>query len=165
MRPVFGPVVVERALWAGAAIASALAIVGARGARVAPPSVTQPALAAPAAPPRVMGDSIARAATHAAENDPFRLDQHPSSVAYDPALEGMPQPDMVRPPRPTLVLRGIIGGPPWSAIVEGVPGRSGSVLLRRGDTLSGLTIRAVGRDTVILKGSDTTWRLGVQRAW
>jgi hypothetical protein len=63
------------------------------------------------------------------------------------------------------VLRGIIGGPPWSAILEGIPGREGSVVLRRGDTIAALRVRAVRRDTVVVEGADTTWRLTVKRTW
>jgi hypothetical protein len=85
-------------------------------------------------------------------------------VAYSPALEGLAPPEP-KAPRPTLVLRGIIGGPPWSAILEGIPGRQGSVVLRRGDTVAALVVRAVRRDTVVIEGADTTWRLTVKRSW
>lgn len=96
--------------------------------------------------------------------DPFRVDRRPATVAYSPALESGPPPPP-RPPRPTLAVAGIIGGPPWEALIEGVPGRQGSVLVRRGDTISGLRVRSVGRDTVHITGMDTTWTLSVRRAW
>jgi hypothetical protein len=63
------------------------------------------------------------------------------------------------------VLRGIVGGPPWDAMIDGIPGRQGSVLVRRGDTLGGLTVSAINRDTVTIHGSDTTWRLFIKRSW
>jgi len=97
-------------------------------------------------------------------NDPFRLERRPSPVSYSPTIESAPaQPP--RPPRPPLAVTGIVGGPPWEALLEGLPGRQGSVLVRRGDTVSGLRIRSITKDTVRISGMDTTWKLAVRRAW
>lgn len=96
--------------------------------------------------------------------DPFRLERKPSGVAYSPTLEGAPPPPP-RPPRPALAVAGIVGGPPWEALVEGIPGREGSTLVRRGDTVSGLRIRSITKDSVRITGMDTTWTLTVRRAW
>jgi hypothetical protein len=95
--------------------------------------------------------------------DPFRLERKPSGVAYSPAAEATPP--AVRPPRPALAVVGIVGGPPWEALLENIPGRQGSALVRRGDTLSGLRIRSITKDTVKVTGMDTTWVLTVRRAW
>jgi hypothetical protein len=96
--------------------------------------------------------------------DPFRLERKPSGVAYTPAAEGAPPP-VAPPARPALAVVGIVGGPPWEALLDGVPGRQGSALVRRGDTLSGLRIRSITKDTVKVTGMDTTWILSVRRAW
>ena len=122
----------------------------------APPDVRAPAR-----------DSIALAGAVLVRGNPFRFDRKPSAVPYQPELEGAPPPPPAapKPPKPVLVLRGIVGGPPWDAMVEGIPDRQGPVLVRRGDTLGGLTIRAIRRDTVIIQGADTTWRLTIKRAW
>jgi hypothetical protein len=69
----------------------------------------------------------------------------------------------VTPPKPRLVLRGILGGPPWDALIEGIPGREGSAVVRTGDKLAGLLIRSVRRDTVVVRGADTTWKLTMGR--
>jgi hypothetical protein len=117
--------------------------------------------------PRVSVDSLRAAATRVAEHDPFRLGHRPATVPYRPeqgggAQQASPPP---KPPIPHLTLSGIVGGPPWSAILDSVPGRDGSVLVRKGDTLGGLKVRSVGRDTVIVQGADTVWKLVVKRPW
>jgi hypothetical protein len=63
------------------------------------------------------------------------------------------------PIRPTLTLRGIVGGPPWSVLVDGVPGHIGAVILSARDTLPGLRLRSVRSDTVVITGMDTSWNL------
>ena len=156
---------VEQALWGVTAVSLLVATLGMRAARATPPSLAQPVPGVVSEPRRIDPDSIARAAAYIVANNPFRLSRQPATVAYSPALEGLAPPPAVRPPRPALVLRGIVGGPPWSAILEGIPGRDGSVMARRGDSLGTLIVRAVGRDTVIIKGADTTWRLTLKRPW
>ena len=156
---------VEPTLWSVTAVALLVATIGVRAARATPPSLAQSVPGAVSEPRRIDPDSIARAAAYIVANNPFRLSRQPATVAYSPALEGLAPPPAARPPRPALVLRGIVGGPPWSAILDGIPGRDGSVMARRGDSLGTLIVRAVGRDTVIINGADTTWRLTVKRPW
>jgi hypothetical protein len=48
-------------------------------------------------------------------------------------------------------------------MLDGIPGRQGSVLVHRGDTLAGLTVSAITRDTVTIRGADTTWRLFIKQ--
>lgn len=120
------------------------------------------------AAPRAPVDSVRAAAARVVEHDPFRLDHHPATVHYRPEQEGGAQqspPPPPKPPKPHLALSGIVGGPPWSAILDSVPGRDGGVLVRKGDTLGGLRVRSVGRDTVIVQGADTVWKLTVKRPW
>jgi hypothetical protein len=92
--------------------------------------------------------------------DPFRLDRRPTSVMYRPELEGVAPPP--RPPRPQLVLEGLVGG---AALIDGAPGHPTTAIVHAGDTIGGLRIRRVGRDTVIVSGTDTTWRLTLRQAW
>lgn len=117
--------------------------------------------------PHVSTDSLRAAAARVAEHDPFRLDHRPPAVPYRPEQEGGAQqaPPSPKPPKPHPTLSGIVGGPPWSAILDSVPGRDGSVLVQKGDTLGGLKVRSVGRDTVIVQGADTVWKLTVKRPW
>jgi hypothetical protein len=116
---------------------------------------------------RVPADSVRAAAARIAQHDPFRVDHRPATVPYRPGQDCSAQqaPPPPKPPKPRLALSGIIGGPPWSAILDSVPGRVGSVLVRKGDTLGGLRVRSVGRDTVIVQGADTVWKLIVKRPW
>lgn len=155
-------VLVERTLWSATVLAAAACVLGLRPASVSTVTKASPLPPAAAAPHRFDADSIAHAAEYTIANDPFRLSRRPATVAYSPALEGLAPPPVARPPRPNFVLRGIVGGPPWSAIIDGIPGREGSVLLRKGDSVAAFVIRAVGRDSVIIKGADTTWQLTVK---
>lgn len=109
------------------------------------------------APP---AESIDAAARVAAETDPFRLDRRPSSVPYRPDLEGVATPP--KPPKPALALEGLVGN---AALIDGVPGRSATAIVHTGDTLGGLKIRRIGRDTVVVTGADTTWRLTLRHVW
>ncbi len=155
---------VEAGLWAVAIALGAAAGVGARAPRDAQvPGVR--AVSAPTAPPEhVTRSDIDVAVIALTEADPFRAGRHPSPIAYQPTRDGAPPPPP-RATRPGLAVSGIIGGPPWSAVLEGVPGREGGSVVRTGDTLGGLQVRAVRRDTVVVIGMDTTWRLTVRRAW
>jgi hypothetical protein len=117
---------------------------------------------------RTSTDSLQRMAGHIAAHDPFRLDHHPASVPYRPELDGVAvaaPPPPPKPPKPHLAVAGILGGPPWTALLDSVPGRDGSVLVKKGDTLGGLEVRSVGRDTVVVQGADTLWKLVVKHPW
>lgn len=63
------------------------------------------------------------------------------------------------PPRPEPVLQGVVGGPPWQAIVAGIPGREGGVVVVPGDTVGGMKVRSVGRESAVLVAKDTTYSL------
>jgi len=62
------------------------------------------------------------------------------------------------------MLSGVFG-PPWQAVLEGIPGKQGSVVVRVGDVFGELRIRSIRRDTVVVQGADTTWKLTVRRTW
>jgi hypothetical protein len=151
---------VERGLVAVAVGLATLAVVGwcasapraAAASRTSIGAIADIALAPP--------ESIDAAARVAAETDPFRLDRRPASVAYRPDLEGVAPPP--KPPKPQLVLEGLVGG---AALIDGAPGHPTTAIVHVGDTLGALRIRHIGRDTVIVSGADTTWRLTVRHAW
>ena len=156
---------VERFLWSAAAALLTAAVLGAvREGRVRIAGEgsglpTAPPLVPPSAPPAHVLDVTV-------EHDPFRLERHASPIAYKPELEGItPPPPPPRPPHPVLSLSGILGGPPWEALLEGVPGHDGSTLVHQGDVIGMLKIRSVSKDSVVVAGDDTTWRLGLKRAW
>jgi hypothetical protein len=163
------PAALELALWVVALVGLLLTW---RALHAEPARSSSPAAAwAVSEPATVSEDSLAAAADLVAERDPFRLAHRPASVDFRADVTPG-QPVYVMPPaapRPPLVLKGIVGGPPWQAYLDGVPGRDGGVLVARGDTLSTpagpLRIRAIGRDTVVVQAADTTWRLTVKRTW
>jgi len=111
--------------------------------------------------PPISSDSLAGAAEAIVTNDPFRLSNSPPGVRYDPAFDepasnGLPTPP---PPRPTLVLKAIVGGPPWQAVIDGIPGQPAGTVAHAGSTFDRLTIRTVTRDSVVIQGMDTSWVL------
>jgi len=154
----------ELILWAVALASAALAAREWRGSQ-------ERAADASGAPRVVTAHATGRAATSGADGidavvavDPFRPQRHPSPVSFRPDSDAVAQ----RPPaspNPTLVLAGIVGGPPWEALLEGLPGRDGAVLVRRGDTFGALRIGGISRDTAFVFGADTVWRLGLKRTW
>lgn len=68
-------------------------------------------------------------------------------------------PTSIQPP----VLRGLAGGPPWSIVLENLPGRPAAVVIRQGATFAGLRLIAVRHDTAVVRSKDTTWKLVLGR--
>jgi len=96
-------------------------------------------------------------------NDPFRLSNRAATVRYDPASDGAGSGvGSVATPmlRPVLVLKAIVGGPPWQAVIDGLPGQPAGTMAQQGSTFDKLVVRAVTRDSVIVQGPDTSWVLG-----
>src|SRR5438093_9971315 len=113
----------------------------------------------PAAAPVPPVDTItlATAAARIRARDAFRLDRKPADVVYNPWEPTAP---VSRPaPQRSLPRLGLAGlvGPPWNALIEGVPGRESGLLLKVGEEVNGITFVAVRGDTVLLSGLDTTW--------
>ena len=50
-------------------------------------------------------------------------------------------------------------------MVEGIPGVEGSRVLRVGDVVSGLKVKRIEADRVVIVGMDTTWVLKVREPW
>jgi hypothetical protein len=122
-------------------------------------SVTVPTAVAPSNVSGVDDDSLGAAADNTVTNDPFRLVNRPASVRYEVRLEAGGAMAAPPAPRPQLVLRAIVGGPPWQAVVDGLPGQQPGVIVRSGDSYDKITVRSVGRDTVVIQAKDTTWKL------
>jgi len=109
---------------------------------------------------------LGAAASRIRDQDLFRWERKPTSVRFNPWEPLKPPPSNVRAaPRPALVLVGIVGGPPWTALVEGIPDRPGGVLLRVGEETAGIRLVEVRGDTARLSGVDTTWVLTPRRTW
>lgn len=110
---------------------------------------------------------LAAAAAQLRDRDPFRWERKPTTVRYNPWEPLKPAEPNVssKPSRPPLALVGILGGPPWTALLEGIPGRVGGALLRVGEEAGGIRLLDVRGDTVRLSGLDTTWVLTPRRPW
>lgn len=154
----------EALLWLGALGFLVAGIVQWRRAGHVAESQSQREVVAPPLPSDPAREELEVVVDSVVERNPFRLNRRPSDVAYTPEAEGAPPPPP-KPARPVLVVSGIIGGPPWEAVLEGVPGRQGPIVVRMGDKLDLLTVRRIGRDTVYIVGKDTTWKLTVRRGW
>lgn len=100
-------------------------------------------------------------------NDPFRLANAPASVRYEPDDEGASGTGVMSasppPVRPNMILKAIVGGPPWLAVIDGLPGQPPNTVVRSGSAYDKLIARAVTRDSVVIQGPDTTWVLSFRR--
>lgn len=118
----------------------------------------------PRAPPRVVASSrTAEGRLRAVlAGDLFRRERGAVQAAVSALPRSTPGPPAL--PKPPLVLRGLVGGPPWNAILDGVPGHDGGFVVRAGDSVAGLKIQSVRRDGATIRGMDTTWILRLGRA-
>lgn len=103
------------------------------------------------------------AALAAAEQNPFRLSRTPSDVPFVPRRIAMAAPPSAPAFRGDLVLKGIVGGPPWQAVIDGLPGQPSGTVAKAGSTFDKLVIRTISRDTVVVQAPDTVWRLTLKR--
>jgi hypothetical protein len=95
--------------------------------------------------------------------DPFRADRTPAPIAFTP--NPVEQSYAPAPPKPILLLTGIVWGADPSAIIEGLPGVEGGRLMRQGDMAGGIKLRRITGSQAVLSGMDTTWTLSVRRPW
>ena len=109
-------------------------------------------------------DSLDSAASHIVAHDPFRLERKPASVAYNTSPTGIVATVAPVIPMLRIALQGTIGGPPWHAIISGVPGHAGTIIVSSGDTLGGISIRKVNRDSVTIRVKDSTWTVAMTKA-
>lgn len=96
----------------------------------------------------------------------FRADRRRSSVSYSGTRTATPQTRAsAAVPKPVLAISGIIWGPEPAALVEGVPGSEGSVVLRRGESMGGIRVVRIEGERVVIRGLDTTWTLPLRNPW
>ena len=108
-------------------------------------------------------DSLDRAAETIVANDPFRLANRPATARFIAAQAQASSTPAQPPPRPNLVLRAIVGGPPWQAVLDGLPGQPTGTIVTGGGSFEGIRIRAITRDTVVVESQDPTWKLTLKR--
>lgn len=131
--------------------------------RVASPAATGPAGVGGVPATVSVSDSLL---AHAIRRPMFRPGRRPSPVPFDPehtagSDAAVPPPN----PKPPLLLSGIVWGIEPAAVLEGVPGFEGSIVVRRGERVSGIRVVRIERDRVVLRGLDTTWNLPVREPW
>ncbi len=129
------------------------------------PVLAPPVQVAGIAPMRALSaDSVDMWMAEAIDGDPFRLSRRPATRASATAGR-VDQPSLSpqRPPRPVLVLKGIVGGPPWQAIVSGLPGQPGETVVTSGARFETLVVQSIARDLVVIQAPDTAWRLTIKR--
>lgn len=111
------------------------------------------------ASPRIGGAAIDSGAAMVVENDPFRFSNTPPTVRFDPSSDASAQQPAMPLALPRLVLRAIVGGPPWSAVIDGLPGQPPGAVARQGSRFDELTVALIARDSVVVRANDTTWTL------
>jgi hypothetical protein len=159
------PRVVEAGAWIGGVIAGATSLLLWKvNTPMRPGSSPLPAAAAFVAD-RLTDEELNAHVEQIVDADLFRLSRTPSPIPYSSETQINMSGPIDRPSRPQLILAGIVGGPPWVALIDGIPGRTGSVVVRRGDTLSGLLIRDITRTQTIISAADTLWKLTLKRTW
>lgn len=132
----------------------------------------RPSLAAPPTPRAAAPARLGSASEAVARGNPFRLDRAPAPQgqlgmmmstgdppSYSPGGGSYAPPGFGGPP---LRVTGI-SGPPWEALLEGIPGKQGAVVVRPGDRVEDLRIRSISSELVVVQGQDTTWRLQIKR--
>jgi hypothetical protein len=67
------------------------------------------------------------------------------------------------PTRPSITVQAIVGGPPWHAVIEGVPGKEGSIVVRQGDRFQAFFVRSVGAAGVVIAAADSSWFMPLTR--
>lgn len=153
----------ELVIWAAVAAVILLAVrqtVWANSGAPDDPSNNQRAVSNAHATPMLAmfdGDSLDSAVAKVITHDVFRLERKPATVAYSITPTGPAAPPVPTVSAIRIALQGTIGGPPWRAIISGVPGHDGTIVVSAGDTLGGVTIRRVSRDSITVRVKDSTW--------
>jgi len=93
--------------------------------------------------------------------DLFRATRRAPEVVYDPTrLAQLAAAPTV--PKPVLTLVGLVAGADPTAVVIGLPGVEGPRVMRVGDQVARITLKAIARQEARLEGMDTTWVLRVR---
>jgi hypothetical protein len=121
---------------------------------VRPDSPSPPPLSIEVPPPRAFTDSEA---AHLTAGNPFRASRQPPAVRG----RGLDQPVPTvaaapTPPRPAYRFTGVLGGPPWSVVLEGVPGFQSGLVIGLNEEKAGVRVRRLEGDTLELTVGDST---------
>ncbi|HEX3865444.1 MAG TPA: hypothetical protein VHV78_01785 [Gemmatimonadaceae bacterium] len=115
---------------------------------------------------RIDADSLPGLIEILVANDPFRLSNAPSTVRFELASDGAQTTTGIASPtapRPTLTLKAIVGGPPWQALIDGIPGQPPGTMAEEGQRFDRFLVKVVASDSVIVQGPDTSWVLSFRK--
>lgn len=103
-------------------------------------------------------DTLTSLASLAVRHAPFRLGATAPTVRFgsEPAA---PAPAPV--PLPSIAVLAIVGGPPWSALLEGLPNTDGETVVRIDDRFADIRIRTITALGVGLSNRDTSWTISL----
>ena len=103
-------------------------------------------------------DSLGAAIALLARSHPFRLWRGAVTRPRD-----APDKSAAVPAAPSrLELKAIVGGPPWQAVLDGLPGQPPGTLVATGSEVGGLRVQAITRDSVVLGAGDSVWTLTIR---
>jgi hypothetical protein len=143
---------------------AALALSRWPGERRLPPGPGAVVEAGPPEPPS--GPTLDSTASAVAMQAPFRRSRRQARAAYDPSVSDAPvavaEPAVAKP---ALVLAGFALGDRPIAVLEGVPGFDGPLVLAEGESAAGVRIRRVRQGGVVVVGYDTLWTLVLKEPW
>lgn len=116
---------------------------------------------------------VALAATASLHSTPSTRALAAADSALAAGLFGADEEEPAEPPppptqraRPTLVLKGTVGtARALVALISGIQGRDEAVVVRQGDTLAGVRIQLLTRDSVVVRAPDTAWVLRPRAGW
>ena len=147
------PGLVDTLLILTALASSALAAFRSRDLSLVPTALAQ------ASPSGVSAPTPRATARRAAPiRSPFRLDGAiPDRRFGEPPAEASVQPVELPAVRYEIVVKALVGGPPWAAVLVGLPGESLERVVRIGDRFGSVQIERVGEDGVRLATGDTSW--------
>lgn len=103
-------------------------------------------------------DSLGAVIALLARSHPFRL--WGGAVTRPRAAPGESAAAPAAPSR--LELKAIVGGPPWQAVLDGLPGLPPGTVVAPGSELGGLRVHAITRDSVVLGAGDSVWTLTIR---
>ena len=111
---------------------------------------------------RLSDSTLAALSETVVQKNLFRLERRPSKVPFGFSVAA-PSSSPLAAKRPTPLLVGIVGGPPWQAVFEADGGAEGSVVVSIGETVAGYRILKIDANHVVLQATDTTISIRLRR--
>lgn len=144
------------------AIAAAVCAGAYRRVDVAPVSVTA-MRSSSVTVPVTSSDTLDSAEARVLARDVFGIEQGVADVASAPQV---PSNATIAIPPGVFTARisvQAIAGPPWIAVLSGLPGRTTQTVVLAGDTVGVYRIRSISRDSVTIQAPDSLIRLSLIR--